>query len=49
MTFKKFRKDFPEEIDIRGEVFIKNSDLKKLSSKFANPRNAASVNEKKSE
>ena len=35
-------KDFPEEIDIRGEVFIKNSDFKKLSSKFANPRNAAS-------
>ena len=35
-------KDFPEEIDIRGEVFIKNSDFKKLSNKFANPRNAAS-------
>ena len=35
-------KDFPEEIDIRGEVFIKNSDFKKISSKFANPRNAAS-------
>ena len=35
-------KDFPGEIDIRGEVFIKNSDFKKLSSKFANPRNAAS-------
>ena len=35
-------KDFPSEIDIRGEVFIKNSDFKKLSSKFANPRNAAS-------
>ena len=39
---KILEKDFPEEIDIRGEVFIKNSDLKKLSSKFANPRNAAS-------
>ena len=35
-------KDFPKEIDIRGEVFIKNNDFKKLSSKFANPRNAAS-------
>ena len=35
-------KDFPKEIDIRGEVFIKNSDFKKLSNKFANPRNAAS-------
>jgi DNA ligase (NAD+) len=35
-------KNFPREIDIRGEVFIKNSDFKKLSNKFANPRNAAS-------
>ena len=35
-------KSFPEEIDIRGEVFIKNSDFKNLSNKFANPRNAAS-------
>ena len=35
-------KDFPEEIDIRGEVFIQNSDFKKISDKFANPRNAAS-------
>ena len=35
-------KDFPEEIDVRGEVFIKNSDFKKLENKFANPRNAAS-------
>ena len=35
-------RDFPEEIDIRGEVFIKNSDFENLSSKFANPRNAAS-------
>ena len=35
-------KDFPDEIDIRGEVFIKNSDFKKLIDKFANPRNAAS-------
>ena len=35
-------KDFPEEIDIRGEVFIQNSDFKSLNDKFANPRNAAS-------
>ncbi len=35
-------KSFPEEIDIRGEVFINNSDFKKLTNKFANPRNAAS-------
>jgi DNA ligase (NAD+) len=35
-------KDFPEEIDIRGEVFIQNSDFKNLNHKFANPRNAAS-------
>ncbi len=34
--------DFPKEIDIRGEVFIRNSDFKKISEKFANPRNAAS-------
>ena len=35
-------KDFPKEIDIRGEVFIKNSDFDSLKEKFANPRNAAS-------
>ena len=35
-------KNFPEEIDIRGEVFIQNSDFKRLENKFANPRNAAS-------
>ena len=34
--------DFPEEIDVRGEVFIKNSDFENLKEKFANPRNAAS-------
>jgi len=33
---------FPNEIDIRGEVFIENSDFTKLKDKFANPRNAAS-------
>ena len=35
-------KHFPEEIDIRGEVFIQNSDFESLKDKFANPRNAAS-------
>ncbi len=35
-------KDFPNEIDIRGEVFIQNSDFEYLKDKFANPRNAAS-------
>ena len=35
-------KSFPKEIDIRGEVFIQNSDFKNLKNKFANPRNAAS-------
>ncbi|MDB4082069.1 NAD-dependent DNA ligase LigA [Candidatus Pelagibacter sp.] len=36
------KKNFPEEIDIRGEVFIENNDFEKISEKFANPRNAAS-------
>jgi DNA ligase (NAD+) len=36
------KKNFPEEIDIRGEVFIENNDFKIISEKFANPRNAAS-------
>ncbi len=35
-------KNIPAEIDIRGEVFIKNTDFEKLNEKFANPRNAAS-------
>ena len=39
---KILSKDFPEYIDIRGEVFIKNSKFDKLKDKFANPRNAAS-------
>ena len=34
--------DFPEEIDIRGEVFIENRDFQKIKDNFANPRNAAS-------
>jgi len=35
-------KNFPKEIDVRGEVFIENNDFRKISDKFANPRNAAS-------
>ena len=34
-------KDFPNEIDIRGEVFIETNDFK-IEKDFANPRNAAS-------
>ena len=36
------QKDFPNDIDIRGEVFIQNNDFKKMKDSFANPRNAAS-------
>ena len=39
---KIISKNFPTEIDIRGEVFIQNSDFVTLNKKFANPRNAAS-------
>jgi DNA ligase (NAD+) len=35
-------KNFPKEIDIRGEVFIENKDFETINEKFANPRNAAS-------
>ena len=35
-------KNFPIEIDVRGEVFIENQDFKNIKEKFANPRNAAS-------
>ncbi len=33
---------FPNEIEIRGEVFIEKNDFLKLKDQFANPRNAAS-------
>ncbi len=36
------QKNFPEEIDIRGEVFIETNDFKNIEKDFANPRNAAS-------
>jgi len=35
-------KNFPSEIDIRGEVFIQNDDFENINNNFANPRNAAS-------
>ena len=35
-------KDFPENIEIRGEVFITKKNFSKLKDKFANARNAAS-------
>ncbi len=35
-------KRFPDDIDIRGEVFIENNDFKIIKENFANPRNAAS-------
>tara|TARA_B100000886_G_scaffold340030_1_gene307548 strand:- start:2196 stop:4208 length:2013 start_codon:yes stop_codon:yes gene_type:complete len=33
---------FPDEIEIRGEIFIKKKDFLNLKDDFANPRNAAS-------
>ena len=35
-------KNFPTDIDIRGEVYISKKDFEKIKDKFANPRNAAS-------
>ena len=35
-------RNFPNEIEIRGEVFIKKKDFLKIKDNFANPRNAAS-------
>ena len=34
-------KSIPNEIEIRGEVYITKNDFKKISDRFANPRNAA--------
>ena len=39
---KIYTKNFPKEIEIRGEVFIENKDFNRIKDKFANPRNAAS-------
>ena len=39
---KIFNKDFPKDIDIRGEVYIGKKDFEKIKDRFANPRNAAS-------
>ncbi len=35
-------KDFPQNVEIRGEVYITKKDFEQLKEKFANPRNAAS-------
>ena len=35
-------KNFPTNIEIRGEVYINKSNFDNLKEKFANPRNAAS-------
>ena len=35
-------KNFPKNIEIRGEVYINKNEFEKLKDKFANPRNAAS-------
>ena len=35
-------KNFPRNIEIRGEVYINKKDFENLKDKFANPRNAAS-------
>ena len=35
-------KSFPEDIEIRGEVFINKNDFEKIKENFANARNAAS-------
>ena len=35
------KSNFPKILEIRGEVYISKSDFKKISKKFANPRNAA--------
>ena len=39
---KKLKKKINGELIVRGEVYIQKSDFKKISAKFANPRNAAS-------
>lgn len=39
-TLKFFEEDYPDEIEVRGEVFMHIEDFKKLEG-FANPRNAA--------
>ena len=39
---KILSKNFPKDIDIRGEVYIGKKDFEKINDRFANPRNAAS-------
>ena len=38
---KIIKSNLPKILEIRGEVYISKSDFKKISKKFANPRNAA--------
>ena len=38
---KIFKKDFPNILEVRGEVYIAKQDFKKIDKKFSNPRNAA--------
>jgi len=39
---KKINKsNFPQTLDVRGEVYISKTDFKKIAKNFANPRNAA--------
>ncbi len=42
IPLKITNKDFPKDIDIRGEVFIEKDDFNNIKNNFANPRNAAS-------
>ncbi len=35
------KNNFPNILNVRGEVYISKSDFKKINKKFANPRNAA--------
>ncbi len=38
---KIIKPNFPQVLDVRGEVYISRPDFKKIAKQFANPRNAA--------
>ena len=38
---KIYDKNLPKTVEVRGEVYIRKKDFKKISKNFANPRNAA--------